>query len=226
MKYYYVIILLFSLICYQSLQLVDCFQSKLVSYNKISRSNNKIILLSSLSSSSVIELTQDGGVKKEIIEKGTGKKVEDGDILAIQYEAKLKNIERIIAKGDQEKFVLKDGSLIKGWDIGLSSMRVGEKARVSVSSNYAYGEQGIIPVIPPGSDIEINVKILAWLGNQLRPESLFSKDLDIDPFVSSTPEQIQADYDEMQAAQANYLTPPAIMESTQPDEADLTEGNN
>jgi hypothetical protein len=26
--------------------------------------------------------------------------------------------------------------------------------------------------------------------------------------------------------ETNYLTPPAIMESTQPDEADLTEGNN
>jgi hypothetical protein len=37
-------------------------------------------------------------------------------------------------------------------------------------------------------------------------------------------------YDAMQAAQAaaetNYLTSPAIMELTQPDEADLTEGNN
>ena len=29
-----------------------------------------------------------------------------------------------------------------------------------------------------------------------------------------------------EAMQANYLTAPAIMESTQPDEADLTEGNN
>jgi hypothetical protein len=29
-----------------------------------------------------------------------------------------------------------------------------------------------------------------------------------------------------EAGQVNYLTAPAIMESTQPDEADLTEGNN
>jgi hypothetical protein len=33
-------------------------------------------------------------------------------------------------------------------------------------------------------------------------------------------------YDAMQAAETNYLTPSAILESTQPDEADLTEGNN
>ena len=44
----------------------------------------------------------------------------------------------------------------------------------------------------------MELKILAWLGNQLRPESLFQKDLDVDPFVASTPESIKADYDEMQ----------------------------
>jgi hypothetical protein len=37
---------------------------------------------------------------------------------------------------------------------------------------------------------------------------------------------LKSTYEAMQAAQANYLTPPAIMESTQPDEADLTEGTN
>ena len=42
------------------------------------------------------------------------------------------------------------------------------------------------------------MKVLAWLGNQLRPESLFQKDLDIDPFIASTPEAIQAEYEDMQ----------------------------
>ncbi len=36
----------------------------------------------------------------------------------------------------------------------------------------------------------------------------------------------KAHYEAMQSAQVNYLTSPAIMESTQPDEADLTEGTN
>ena len=34
----------------------------------------------------------------------------------------------------------------------------------------------------------VDIKIVAWLGNQLRPETLFQKDLDIDPFIASTPE--------------------------------------
>lgn len=49
-----------------------------------------------------------------------------------------------------------------------------------------------------GADLEIDMKVLAWLGNQLRPESLFQKDLDIDPFIASTPEAIQAEYEDMQ----------------------------
>ena len=45
-----------------------------------------------------------------------------------------------------------------------------------------------IKIIWKGADLEIELKVLAWLGNQLRPESLFQKDLDIDPFIASTPE--------------------------------------
>ena len=63
---------------------------------------------------------------------------------------------------------------------------------------YAYGEKGVSPVIAPNSDIEVDIKVLAWLGNQMRPESLFQKDLDIDPFIASSPEKIQAEYDSMQ----------------------------
>ena len=48
------------------------------------------------------------------------------------------------------------------------------------------------------------MKVLAWLGNQLRPESLFQKDLDIDPFIASTPEAIQAEYEDMQVERTTY----------------------
>jgi hypothetical protein len=46
---------------------------------------------------------------------------------------------------------------------------------------------------------------LAWLGNQLRPESLFQKDLDIDPFVASTPEAIQAEFEKKQKKTADQF---------------------
>lgn len=51
--------------------------------------------------------------------------------------------------------------------------------------------------------IEFEIHLLAWLGNQLRPETLFEKDLDIDPFIASTPEAIQQEFDTKQQNQAD-----------------------
>lgn len=152
-------------------------------------------------SDKTIPLTKDGKVVKTVLSPGpiTGKRVEAGDILAVEFTAFVKGAEKPFAKGDKEQFIVNDGSLIKGWDIGVSSMVVGEKASFVCSPEYAYGSQGIKYVVPPNSEVEIQIKILAWLGNQLRPESLFQKDLDIDPFIASTPESIAAEYEEMQA---------------------------
>jgi hypothetical protein len=147
-----------------------------------------------------VSLTNDDGVTKTVVTPGTGNPVQTGDILAVEYKARVAGSQTPFAKADKERFVFADGSLIKGWDIGVGSMRIGESAIFNIKSTYAYGAKGVIPVIQPNSDVEIEIKILAWLGNQMRPESLFQKDLDIDPFVASSPEAIQQEYDEMQEA--------------------------
>ena len=145
-----------------------------------------------------MDLTSDGGVRKIMVAKGSGKKIEAGDILAVAFEAKTVESGFVFAKAEKEKFAFADGSMIKGWDIGVGSMKVGETAKFMVKSTYGYGTKGVSPVVPPDADIELEVKILAWLGNQMAPESLFQKDLDIDPFIASSPEAIQAEYDDMQ----------------------------
>lgn len=138
------------------------------------------------------------GVSKETIARGQGRRIEAGDILAIDYSAGVVGGE-VFAKSPKEQFIVKDGTLIKGWDIAVSSMQVGERAKFSVSPQQAYGAVGVAPVIPPNADLELDIRVLAWLGNQMRPETIFSKDLDVDPFIASTPETIQAEYDEMEA---------------------------
>lgn len=162
--------------------------------------------LSTKSEEKIIErlrITPDGAIFKDVLTRGGGKTIETGDILAVDYTAAVKDANGILqkpfAKNTQEKFVFKDGLMIKGWDIGVGSMRVGERARIFIPSKYAYGTKGVDPVIPPNADIEVDIRIIAWLGNQLNPETLFSKDLDIDPFVASTPEAIQAEFNDRQA---------------------------
>lgn len=137
------------------------------------------------------------GVSKELLVRGTGRPIEAGDILAVDYAAYARG--SVFAKNSKEQFVVKDGSLIRGWDAAVTSMQVGERARFTLAPEMAYGAAGVPPVIAPDSEVELDIKVLAWLGNQLRPETVFSKDLDVDPFVASTPESIQAEYEEMEA---------------------------
>ena len=174
----------------------------ILSTRSLSQTPSSSLLQSTASSSftsSPISLTGDGGVVKTLIGKGQGKDIEVGDILAIKYQAFVKGQSKPFAKSDKETCIVKDGSFIKGWDISISSMKIGEKATFTLSGKYAYGSKGVESVIPPDAEIVVDLNILAWLGNQLQPESLFQKDLDIDPFVASTPEQIQEEFDQMQA---------------------------
>ena len=100
------------------------------------------------------ELTSDKGVVKEVISPGQGRRIEAGDILAIEYAASVKGSKTPFAKGNKEQFIVKDGSLIKGWDIAIESMRIGEVSKISISNSYAYGAKGVSPVIPPGKFLD------------------------------------------------------------------------
>ena len=174
-------------------QLPVWFPSKVLSPPRIPLFMNSVSADGS-SSSSMVQLTSDGGVQKDLLVVGTEQAIQTGDILAVEYQAYLEGSNRPFSIGEKQQFIFQDGSMIKGWDIGVGSMKIGERAIIKCSADYAYGTLGIPAVIPPGASIEMDINIVAWLGNQLKPETLFQRDLDIDPFVASTPEAIQAEF--------------------------------
>jgi len=49
--------------------------------------------------------------------------------------------------------------VIKGWDEGVVKMSLGEKARLTISPDYGYGERGFPPVIPPSSELIFDVEL-------------------------------------------------------------------
>ncbi|KAL6633506.1 hypothetical protein ACP70R_026177 [Stipagrostis hirtigluma subsp. patula] len=54
------------------------------------------------------------------------------------------------------------GQVIKGWDEGVMSMKIGEVARIKCSPDYAYGASGFAAWgIQPNSELEFEIEVLS-----------------------------------------------------------------
>jgi len=58
-----------------------------------------------------------------------------------------------VDRGDPFEFTLGHSQVIKGWDIGVATMKKGEKVQLKLRQDYAYGESGSPPTIPPGATL-------------------------------------------------------------------------
>ena len=60
------------------------------------------------------------------------------------------------------KFVIGSGQVIKGWDQGFATMKVGECAVLRLKSDYGYGDRGSPPKIPGGATLDFDVELIGF----------------------------------------------------------------
>ena len=107
------------------------------------------------------------GVEKDIITEGDKTNYpKSGDMLTMHYTGTLqdggKQFDSSVSRGKPFQFVIGIGQVIKGWDVGVMEMSLGEKSLLKITSDYGYGERGAPGgVIPPNANLNFEVELLA-----------------------------------------------------------------
>jgi len=65
-------------------------------------------------------------------------------------------------RGKPFKFKLNSEQVIAGLDEGISQLSIGERAKLTIPSNKAYGEKGFPGLVPKHSDLVFDVELLGF----------------------------------------------------------------
>ncbi|KAJ0981163.1 hypothetical protein J5N97_009418 [Dioscorea zingiberensis] len=90
-----------------------------------------------------------------------GKRASPGTKVSVQYIGRLKNgkIFDSSVGGKPFKFRLGVGQVIKGWDVGINGMRVGDKRKLTIPPSMGYGNKNV-GKIPANSWLVFDVELV------------------------------------------------------------------
>lgn len=99
----------------------------------------------------------------EIIKEGSGPKSKTGDTLSVHYTGTLQNgtkFDSSLDRGTPFEFTLGQNRVIQGWERGMLGMQVGEKRKLAIPSELAYGSASPSPLIPANSVLIFEIELL------------------------------------------------------------------
>jgi peptidyl-prolyl cis-trans isomerase A (cyclophilin A) len=105
----------------------------------------------------------ESGLRYQFIQKGEGKKAENGKTVSVHYTGQLPDGKVFDSSYPRKKpieFPLGRGNVIEGWDEGIALLQVGDKARFVIPAHLGYGSRGAGGVIPPNATLIFDVELM------------------------------------------------------------------
>ena len=108
-------------------------------------------------------VTTKSGLKYFDLEVGDGPSPRRGQSVVVHYTGWLtdgKIFDSSIMKQRPFSFAVGGGQVIRGWDEGVATMKVGGKRQLVIPPDLAYGDGGAGNVIPPEATLTFQVELL------------------------------------------------------------------
>ncbi|ARV57896.1 peptidylprolyl isomerase [Nostocales cyanobacterium HT-58-2] len=123
--------------------------------------NDTLIASKTMSQDNVV--TTPSGLKYIDLVEGTGATPKTEQTVVVHYTGTLEDGTKFDSSRDRNRpfsFKLGVGQVIKGWDEGLSTMKVGGRRQLIIPSELGYGARGAGGVIPPNATLIFDVELL------------------------------------------------------------------
>ena len=111
--------------------------------------------------------TTASGLQFEDTVVGTGETPKTGQTCVMHYTGWLyqdgkkgNKFDSSLDRGSPFEFPIGAGRVIKGWDEGVASMKVGGKRTLIIPAELGYGARGAGGVIPPNATLIFDVELL------------------------------------------------------------------
>lgn len=112
-------------------------------------------------------MTTQSGLKITDTVVGKGASPKTGQICVMHYTGWLyengvrtKKFDSSVDRGQPFEFIIGRGQVIKGWDEGVSTMKVGGKRTLIIPPDMGYGARGAGGAIPPNATLLFEVELL------------------------------------------------------------------